>query len=242
MIHQFIFAHPRPGMSEEDFQDYWLNVHAVKYARYIPQIRRYLIDTRIPLPGETGDPLWSGVAEIWLANEEEQIASLQTPEFLQGARLDEPNWAAFWRTVVMDTTAHEIMTGLPKGHDRPKTKLLVLIKRKEGLRLRDFHSYCLGTHSAKATVLPGLSRYQQGHLRNGFYALGEAMLDCVEQFWFENLDAALAAEASLEQKFLDADYGLFTEERYIHKLLVEEHWIIGPEPRPYPPATFPGNA
>ena len=47
--------------------------------------------------GETGDPLWSGVAEIWLANEEEQLASLQTPEFLKGARADEPKWAAFWR-------------------------------------------------------------------------------------------------------------------------------------------------
>jgi len=27
MIHQLIFAHPRPGMSEKHFQDYWINFH-----------------------------------------------------------------------------------------------------------------------------------------------------------------------------------------------------------------------
>ena len=49
MIHQLIFAHPKPGMSEQEFQDYWVDVHAVQYASKIPQIRKYLIDTRIPL-------------------------------------------------------------------------------------------------------------------------------------------------------------------------------------------------
>jgi EthD domain len=41
MIHQLIFAHPKPGMSEKDFQDYWVNVHAVNYASKIPQIKKY---------------------------------------------------------------------------------------------------------------------------------------------------------------------------------------------------------
>jgi len=30
MIHQFIFAYPKPGMSEADFQKYWVEQHAVK--------------------------------------------------------------------------------------------------------------------------------------------------------------------------------------------------------------------
>ena len=111
MIHQLIFAHPRPGLSEEEFQQYWLEVHAVRYASRIPQIRRYLIDTRIPFGQEPEDPLWGGVAEIWLENEEEQLASLQSPEFLQGARIDEPRWAAFWRTLALDTDAHTLREG-----------------------------------------------------------------------------------------------------------------------------------
>lgn len=62
MIHQLIFAAPKPGLSEAEFHRYWLEEHAVRYAAKIPQIRKYKIDTRLPRPGET--PVWNGVAEI----------------------------------------------------------------------------------------------------------------------------------------------------------------------------------
>lgn len=234
MIHQFIFAYPRPGMTEAEFQRYWLEVHAVQYASKIPQIRKYLIDTRIALPGETGDPLWCGVAEIWLKNEEEQLASLQTPEFLEGARRDEPSWAAFWRTVGLDTTAHELLSGQGEDMGNAAVKLLVLSKRKEGLPLESFRSYLLGAHANKVMQLPGLRRYQQGHVRDGFYAVGEAILDCVEQLWFDDLESARKAQESVQNELVKADYRLCAEERYMHRMLVKEHWIIGPEPRPYP--------
>jgi uncharacterized protein (TIGR02118 family) len=233
MIHQFIFAYPRPGMTEAEFQRYWVEVHAVRYASKIPQIRRYLVDTRVALPDEKGDPLWCGVAEIWLKNEKEQIESLQSKEFLQGARRDEPNWAAFWRTVELDTTSHPISHGPEETRDSGMTKLLVLSKRREGLPLERFRSYCLGTHAAKVLELPGLRRYRQGHVRDGAYAVGEAVLDCVEQLWFDSVDAALAAQRSVQQDIVRADYRLFAENRYIHTMLVQEHWIIGPQPRSY---------
>ena len=57
MIHQLIFAHPKPGMSESDFQRYWKEVHAVQYASKIPQIKKYMIDCRIPFGPEPADPL-----------------------------------------------------------------------------------------------------------------------------------------------------------------------------------------
>lgn len=233
MIHQFIFAYPRPGMTEVEFQRYWVEVHAVRYASKIPQIRRYLVDTRIALPDEKGDPLWCGVAEIWLENEKEQLESLQSKEFLQGARRDEPNWAAFWRTVELDTTSHPIRDGPEEMRDSGMAKLLVLAKRREGLPLERFRSYCLGTHAAKVLELPGLRRYTQGHVRDGAYVVGEAVLDCVEQLWFDSVDAALAARRSVQQDIVRADYRLFAEERYIHTMLVQEHWIIGPQPRSY---------
>jgi uncharacterized protein (TIGR02118 family) len=233
MIHQFIFAHPRPGMTEAEFQRYWVEVHAVRYASRIPQIRRYLVDTRVALPGETGDPLWGGVAEIWLKDEKEQLESLQSPEFLEGARLDEPRWAAFWRTVVLDTTFHLLVPGPPERRDDGMAKLLVLSKRREGVSLRDFRSHWLGPHADRVTALPGLRRYGQGHLRDAAYAVGESILDCVEQLWFDSVDDALTAQRSAEQQAVDADTRAFAEARYVHSMLVREHWIIGPEPRPY---------
>lgn len=235
MIHQFIFASPRPGMSEEAFQRYWVEVHAVRYASRIPQIRRYLLDTRIPLPGETTPPLWGGVAEIWLANAAEQLASLQSPEYLHGARPDEPNWAAFWLTQALDTTAHEILPGPPESRDSAMTKLLVLSKRREGLPREAFRDYCLGAHAGRVLRIPGLRRYVQGHVVEGFYSVGEAVLDCVEQLWFDNVDALFEARRSTEHGLAHADYRLFTEERYLHEMVVREHWIIGPKSRPYTP-------
>jgi hypothetical protein len=233
MIHQFIFAYPRPGMTELEFQNYWVEVHAVRYASKIPQIRKYLVDTRIALPGEAGDPLWCGVAEIWLKNEKEQLESLQSREFLQGARLDEPNWAAFWRTIALDTTAHVLLPVSPGTRGSNMVKLLVLSRRKEGLPLESFRASCLDTHAARVMKLPGLRGYSQGHVRDNFYAVGEAALDCVEQLWFDSVDSALAAGNSAQQESVNASYQIFCEERYIHRMLVQEHWIIGPEPRPY---------
>ena len=159
MIHQFIFAAPRPGLSEADFQAYWVQQHAVRYASKIPQIRKYLIDTRMPLADDEGEPLWGGAAEIWLANEEEQLASLQSKEFLEGARLDEPRWAAFWRTVALDTDAHEILPGPPLTRDMTWVKLMFLVKRKEGLPLQDFRKRSLNEQAELALKVPGLRRY-----------------------------------------------------------------------------------
>lgn len=236
MIHQFIFAYPKPGMTEAEFQRYWVEGHAVNYASKIPQIRKYLVDTRIALPGETGDPLWCGVAEIWLTNEKEQLESLQTPEFLEGARKDEPTWAAFWRTLVMDTTAHPIIDG---QDTRPNSmaKLLILSKRREGVPLDLFRAYITGGHAQIMKAVPGLRRYQVGLMNDGFYGIGDAVKDAVEQLWFDDVEAALAAQASPEWATANADYETFIMPRYRNELLVRENWILGPELRPYPPAS-----
>ncbi|ACK73070.1 Ethyl tert-butyl ether degradation EthD [Gloeothece citriformis PCC 7424] len=232
MIHQLIFAHPRPGMSEKDFQDYWLNIHAVQYASKIPQIKRYMIDLRIPFGPEPEDPLFSGVAEIWIPPEE-QIASLQSPEFINGARADEPNWAAFWRTVALDTDAHIIVEGPPLQKDSSLIKLMILVKRKAGIPLEEFRQQMLETHAAKVKQLPGLQRYYQCHVRDGFYAIGESLLDCVSLLWFDNVEALKQAYESpdYQQEFKPGSNPLF-EPKYIHTMVTDEHWVIGPEFRP----------
>ncbi|MEO6082645.1 MAG: EthD family reductase [Umezawaea sp.] len=231
MIHQLIFAYPRPGMTEAEFQAYWLDVHAVRYAAKIPQIRKYLIDTRIPFGAEDSDPLWSGVAEIWLRNGEEQLASLQTEEFLQGARLDEPKWAAFWRTLVLDTTAHVLVE--PPRHEGTGdgVKLIRLVKRQEGVSLQSFRELSLGKHAQLVAEVPGLRGYLQGHTVDGAYGIGEATLDAAYQLWFDDVDALTAALASPEFQRADDELRSFVQDRYLHELVTKEHWVIGPEER-----------
>jgi uncharacterized protein (TIGR02118 family) len=233
MIHQLIFAAPKPGMTEQEFQDYWLDVHAVQYASKIPQIRKYLIDKRIPLPGEdpTAEPLWSGVAEIWLANEQEQLASLQTDEFLNGARLDEPKWAAFWRTVVLDTDAHVLREGSGPAAKPGGVKMIVLAKRREGLPLKEFRERSLAKHAELVAEVPGLRRYLQGHTRDGYYGIGEAVLDVAHQLYFDDVDALGAALESPEFARAEEDLHSIAEPRYVHRLAFTEHWVIGPQAR-----------
>jgi hypothetical protein len=240
MIHQFILAAPKPGLTATEFQDYWRTVHAVRYASKIPQITRYLIDSRIPFDGDWGAGDWGtpalphqGIAEIWLNNEEEQLASLQTPEFLQGARLDEPNWAAFWLTLVLDTTAYEIVPGPPLTETDPDwVKLTVLSKRAPGLPLEEFRSTALGPYAAAVSKLPGLRRYLQAHTRDGAYVFGEASFDSVEQLWFDSVDdlrTALASPAFTEQ--VAPVQATLVDPKYVFSLVARENWIIGPEAR-----------
>ncbi|MEU2828839.1 EthD family reductase [Streptomyces lavendulae] len=227
MIHQIILAHPKPGMPEQEFQRYWVEEHAVRYASKIPQIKRYCVDTRIPQPGDGEDPLWSGVAEIWLENEEDQLASLQTPEFLEGARRDEPRWAAFWRTVVLDTDTHVVVPGAEA--EGPATKVLILVKRREGLSLTEFRERSLTGHARLAEKIRGLRKYAQNHTRDAFYGVGEAVLDAGYQLWFDDVEAYEAARRTPEYREMLADLATFTESRYVHTLLLKENWIIGRE-------------
>jgi len=231
MIHQLIFAHPKPGMSEADFQRYWVEEHAVKYASRIPQIKRYLVDTRIPFGPEPEDPLFGGIAEIWLQNETDQLASLQSKEFLEGARRDEPNWAAFWRTVALDTNTHVLLEGPPLTRDGKMVKLFVMAKRKAGMPLADFRRSSLENHGHLGLRLPGLRRYWQCHVRDSFYEIGESAFDSVSILWFDGLDVLDRALKSPEGSAVLADLRTFVEPKYLHQIVCREHWIIGPEPR-----------
>jgi hypothetical protein len=231
MIHQLIFASPKPGMTESAFQEYWVNVHALQYASKIVQIRRYMVDTRVPFAGEVlgaNGPLFGGVAEIWI-KEEEQLASLESKEFIDGARHDEPNWAAFWRTIGIDTDAHILAEGTELSRDSGMIKLLTLVKRREGVPLPVFRSYSLAVHAALALAVPGLRRYWQCHTRDSAYAIGEPMFDAVFLSWFDDLPAAETMLAGAEYMRASDDLDTFAELRYRHTMACREHWIIGPE-------------
>lgn len=224
MIHQLIFASPKPGMSEADFQNYWLKVHAVKYASKIPQIKKYKVDTRIPSVNAEKTPLFSGIAEIWLENEEEELASLQSKEFIEGARRDEPNWAAFWKTIALDTETHSFL----ENDNLADIKIVTLIKRKPGLDLIEFRKYSLDKQSKFDLKISGLKGYAQCHVKNSSYSICEPGFDVVFMHWFESSDKFNEIKATDEYKFSQNELLNYVDQRYIHSMLVKEHWIINP--------------
>lgn len=227
MIHQFIFAGPKPGLSAEAFQSYWVNFHAVDYAAKIPQIRRYLVATRISAPGAREVAFFEGAAEIWLKNDEEQIASMQTPEFLQGARMDEPRWAAFWGTFVHDADT-EIVKEAPfraEGY----CKLYVFLKRRADFSLADFRAHLLDAHARTVLTTPDILGYLAGFARHGAYALGEPRFDAIEVLSFASPAECLAAMAGLTA--LEESWKSFCQTGPIFTFAAQEHWVIPPGQR-----------
>ncbi len=228
MLHQLIFAAPRPGMSEADFQDYWVRKHAVHFASKIPGIRAYNVCTRLPLPSDTGTPLFSGCAEIWLDDVAALMTALQSPEYINGARLDEPNWAAFWQTIALNTETVRVVDPEP-GAPLPPVKLIVLLKRKGGMSLEDYRRHCVEVHAPRfAARVPGLRAYHHCHTPEAFYAVGETPLDSATMMWFDDnaaLETALAALAADAEQ--SSSLASFTEPRYTRIMAVRENWIIG---------------
>lgn len=230
MIHQFIFANPKPGMTAEDFQNYWVNIHAVKYASKIMEIKKYMINTSVPFGGK--EPLYQGIAEIWLNNEKEQLESLQSAAFLQGARLDEPNWAAFWMTLVLDTTSHILMEGPGEKKGATWVKETIIVKRKPGMPLEEFRIKLLENHGPMILELPGLRRCLVGIVNDGYYSIGESSFDAVIQLWFDDIKAVEEAHNSIFfTKKVKPDALNICDPKHMFMIFGKEHWIIGPEPR-----------
>jgi len=219
IIHQYIFAGPKPGLSAEAFQSYWVNFHAVDYAAKIPQIKRYLVATREKVEAPRQMDFFQGIAEIWLQNDEDQIASLQTPEFLKGARADEPRWAAFWQTFVLDTESIVMKESGPPGQEF--VNLYVLAKRKPQMELSEF-AKAIEKHGCEAAAAnPALRRCTVGVARKGLYGFGEPRFDGIEVSSFDTAAEAGEALAGL-------DRWAFADSRYIFGMVAREHWIIGP--------------
>ena len=224
MIHQLIFARPKLGLSEQEFQRYWVERHAVEFAQKIPQIRKYLIDTRLPC---SVGGVFGGVAEIWLDDVEDQLASLQTPEFLKGARPDEPKWAAYWQTIALDTDAKEMLFADDGCSDEESVKLLVLLKRKQNVSLAEFKSHLNSQRHLADIEKTQAFRYLQCHVRDAAYSLGEPRFDCVLQIWFKKLEIAREVSAALKQSVKsDLGLGSVANPKQMSSMLTKEHWII----------------
>ncbi len=220
MIHQFIFANPRPGMSVADFQDYWIQVHAVKYAAKIPQIRKYKVSRILAAGGE--EPAYRGMAEIWLENEKEQIASLQSTEFIHGARADEPNWAAFWQSLCIDTYSTE----MGRCDALPKIKLVVLAKRRGGIPLSVFRAHAAGRVASGLLSLPGVRQVEYGEVKDSAYAFGESVTDIVLQAWFEDVGPLRDALAGARFAVVAGELDALCPEKYVHRFVCEETSIL----------------
>lgn len=219
MIHQYIFAGPKPGLSVEAFQQYWVNFHAPDYAAKIPQIRRYLVAPRLHLDEPHPVPFFEGVAEIWLKDAADQLASLKSPEFLQGARADEPRWAAFWQTFLHESFEDDV----PPRARPPYFKFYTFLKRRFGTPLEGFIEKM---NNQPAESLPGMQHRLLSIARSDGYGFGEPRFDAIEVWSFNTVDDLSNALQGEAMRRIEEGWRSEVEDRYLFSFCGQENWII----------------
>ena len=68
MVKAFNFFKRKPGLSVNDFRNYWLNEHAA-IIRAIPELRKYVASITLPSAYRNREPLYDGISEAWFDDE-----------------------------------------------------------------------------------------------------------------------------------------------------------------------------
>jgi uncharacterized protein (TIGR02118 family) len=227
MIHLLFLMRRKPGLSREECQRHWREIHA-PLAQRIPGIRRYVQSHVIVANGE--EPSYDGAAEIWVDDEKAATTVFQSKEYLEGAYRDEPNFVDIKSALRLRTEDHMILAGAPIAQNERLIKRLSFVKRKPGMSPQEFFRYWQDVHGPIASKLPGLRRYLQCHNVMSSYDGQEPRFDGVAQLWFSDVAAlnnAFSSQVYLEeaqpdgQKFIAADG--------VMSLLIEENRVIWPD-------------
>lgn len=208
MIHLLYFITRKASLGEAEFHRYWRDIHGPIAAR-IPQLVRYEQSHRIPFADTNSS--YDGAAEAWLEDETAFQALRETPEYVDGALADEPNFIDMNRVEWLVTRDHVILDG---PQTPSLTKGIFQLRRKPGLSLADFRRYWVEVHGPIVKRLPGLRRYVQCHTVDAAYQYAEPRWDGVAQLWLDSPEAYRAMLDSDEfqneswpdgGKFLDLD-------------------------------------
>jgi uncharacterized protein (TIGR02118 family) len=80
----------KPGLTDEEFFDYWEKIHGPIGAR-IPRLRRLVQSHRIRIADDSRPPDYDGVAELWFDDLEALLAARKSPEWKASSE-DEANF------------------------------------------------------------------------------------------------------------------------------------------------------
>lgn len=106
---KLIYAFKRKeGLSVEEFQRYWREVHGPIAAK-IPGVRRYVQSHTLPaLYDNDGQPSFDGAAEVWYDDYESFLRIVGSPE-VQAAREDERHFIDHTTAKLFFTEEHVIV-------------------------------------------------------------------------------------------------------------------------------------
>ena len=214
----------RPGMSVEDFQDYWLHKHPAVVTK-LPGLRRYVQSHVRPSGYRGGRSLvHDGIAELWFDDLDTVKAANGTP-VVDAILADEATFIDPGPRVTLVCDEHVVVDGAPPPG---AIKNVEFVSRRPGMSVEDFQRYWRDTHGPLAAGIPSIRRYVQSPCRLGGYRGGQQpAYDGIAVTWFESTDAmrqgaetaAYAATRADEPNFIDTDN--------LPIILTTEHVIMG---------------
>lgn len=190
MIKSMGLAKRREGMSVEEFQAYWRDVHG-PLVRNIPGIRRYIQCHTLPESYDAEHPpAWDGVAQLYFDSLEAMDEARRAPEW-EALTADVPNFLGpGGRSIIAEE--RPIIDNFAEPHEREgMIKRMGFLFRKEGMSVEDFRAYWHDVHAPM--VVKGLTemrRYVQAHPLLELYGTErEPAADGVaESWWSPGLD------------------------------------------------------
>jgi uncharacterized protein (TIGR02118 family) len=181
--------HRKAGMSVQDYQAYWLNVHAPIIAA-VPGLRRYVQSHSLSEVYGDYPQAYDGMAEAWFDDLEAYRAALASPQW-QAAIVDAANFIGPGGARLLVTEV-PIIDAYPSARDRASmVKYCGFLTRLPHLSVEQFQTHWRDVHAPLVVNdLKGMLRYVQNHaLVETYGTANNPTFDGVPQAWFESLEA-----------------------------------------------------
>jgi uncharacterized protein (TIGR02118 family) len=179
----------KAGMSVEDFQSHWLNVHAPMIAK-VPGMRRYVQSHSIPEAYGDFPQAYDGMAEAWFDDLEAYRAGVASPAW-QEAVVDAANFIGTGGARLM---ASEV--AIVPAYESPRERASLVkyngfLTRLPHLSVEEFQAHWRNIHAPLVVNdLKGMVRYIQNHaLQETYGGDNPPSFDGVPQAWFESIEA-----------------------------------------------------
>jgi uncharacterized protein (TIGR02118 family) len=222
MIHIHYFITRKAGLSDDQFYRYWRETHA-PIVKKIPQLKGYIQSHRIPY--DINNSTYGGEAEVWLGDLDALKALQKSPEYLNGAFRDEPNFIDIERSDFLAARDHVLIEGARKPG---LVKGVWRMRRKPGISLAEFRKHWLEIHGVIAQKIPGVRRYVQSHTIDEAYVFAEPRWDGVAQLWWDSPQALTDALKTPEFAEDMRDGQEFIDGKTISFFLAQENVVIAP--------------
>lgn len=222
MVKNVVFFKRKPGMSVEEFQQYWRTTHA-DIVKQLPGLRRYVQSHTLLSGYRKGEPVYDGVAELWFDDTEAMRALGATREYA-AVQADERNFLDPTTLGTIITDEHVIKNGAIPADG---VKNIEFVTHKPGMSIEAFQKHWRGIHGPLGASIPVVLRYVQSHTRLGGYKGGKTpVYDGVAITWFESTQAMRVSATTPEYERTRADEPNFIAPGTLPLIITKERVIV----------------